>query len=212
MVEGGAGASARREYERRRARDEARVRERWGRFGGLAVALSDERRSTRAWSTGAVGEQRVGEVLDRLASPTTQVLHDRRIPRSRANIDHFVVTSGGIWVVDTKKYRGRPTRRVEGGVLRPRVEKLIVAGRDRSKLIDGVQWQVEQVRHVVGDVPVTGVLCFVDADWPLFGGAFTISDVHVLWPKRLLSQLTMVMGTVDVADTAQRLDRVFRPS
>jgi len=50
------GASARREYERRKARDEARIRERWGRLGGIAVAMSEEKQSTTAWATGAVGE------------------------------------------------------------------------------------------------------------------------------------------------------------
>ncbi len=40
---GVAGASARREYERRKAKDEEKLREKWGRFGGLAVVLSDER-------------------------------------------------------------------------------------------------------------------------------------------------------------------------
>jgi hypothetical protein len=28
-------------------------------------------------------------------------------------------------------------------------------------------------------------LCFVDADWPLFGGAFTTANTEVLWPKKI---------------------------
>ncbi|WKV16519.1 hypothetical protein LP422_22815 [Janibacter limosus] len=44
------------------------------------------------------------------------------------------------------------------------------------------------MQDVVGEVPVTGVLCFVDADWPLTGDDFTTRGVHVLWPKKL-SQL-----------------------
>lgn len=55
---GAAGTSARREHERRRAKDDERLRERWGRFGGIAVALSDEKNSIKAWATGAVGEER----------------------------------------------------------------------------------------------------------------------------------------------------------
>src|SRR5690606_31048059 len=111
--------------------------QRWGRFGGIAVALSDERQSTRAWSSGAAGEERVGALLDGIASSTIRVLHDRRIPGTRANIDHLVVAPGGIWVVDSKRYKGRPELRVEGGILRPRVEKLVVGGRDKSKLVEG---------------------------------------------------------------------------
>jgi hypothetical protein len=63
-----AGSSARREYERRRAKDEERLREKWGRFGGLAVALSDERQHTKSWDRGAVGEERLGARLDALAA------------------------------------------------------------------------------------------------------------------------------------------------
>lgn len=30
-----------------------------------------------------------------------------------------------------------------------------------------------------------GFLCFVAADWPLFGGSFATQGVTALWPKRL---------------------------
>lgn len=80
--------------------------------------------------------------------------------------------------------------KVEGGLLRPRTEKLLVGGRDRTKLVDGVLKQVDRVRAIVGDIPVTGVLCFIDADWPLIGGAFTTRGVEVLWPKKLYPRLT----------------------
>ncbi len=72
---------------------------------------------------------------------------------------------------------------------RPRVEKVLVGRRDCTKLVDGVLKQVDLVREVVGDVPVVGALCFVEADWPLIGGAFTTRGVHVLWPKRLAKLL-----------------------
>jgi hypothetical protein len=207
--QGIAGASARREYERRRAKDEAKIRDEWGRFGGIAVALTGERQSTRAWSTGASGEERVGLRLDGLASESLRVLHDRRIPGTRANIDHLVVTAQAIWVVDTKKYKGRPSLQVDGGLFRPRVEKLLVGGRDKSKLVEGVEWQVERVMDAVDSVPVVGVLCFVEADWPLLGGAFSVRGVEVLWPKKLESRLTASVGSVDVAATAVALDSRF---
>lgn len=183
---GVAGSSARREYERRKAKDEDRIRQKWGRLGGIAVALSEERQSTSAWATGAVGEERLGAWLDSLASPSLAVLHDRRIPGTRANIDHIAITPAGVWVIDAKRYQGRPELRVEGGFFRARVEKLVVAGRDRTGLVDGVLKQVDLVRDLLdGEVAVVGALCFVGADWPLIGGAFTTRGVHVLWPKRL---------------------------
>ncbi len=30
-----------------------------------------------------------------------------------------------------------------------------------------------------------GYLCFVAADWPLFGGSFATRGVTALWPKKL---------------------------
>jgi len=185
------GASARREYERRRAKREARIRERHPKLGGLILAVTDEPQSTRAWDTGAVGEERLGQKLNELASDTVRVLHDRRIPGTRANIDHIAVTPTGIYVIDPKRYAGRPTLKVEGGLIRPRTEKLLVGGRDRTKLVDGILKQVAVVRAIVGDdVPVTGVLCFINADWPLIGGTFTTRGVDVLSPRELYPRLT----------------------
>jgi hypothetical protein len=184
-----AGGSARREYERRRAKDEATTRASWGRFGSIAVALTPERQSTRAWSTGAVGEERVAARLDGIVSQSIRVLHDRKIPRSRANIDHIAVTPGGVWVIDTKRYTGKaPEKRVEGGIIRPRVERLFVKGRDKTALVEGALKQVAHVRAAVPDVPIYGVLCFVDADWGFFPDPFTVNGVQVMWPKKLASR------------------------
>lgn len=210
---GTAGASARREYERRRAKDEARVRETWGqgRLGTLAVALTPERQSTTAWRAGAGGEEEVGRALDAIADDSIRVLHDRRIPRTKANIDHIVITPGGVWVIDTKRYRGqRPARRVEGGLFSPRREILLVGGRTQTKRVDAVSGQVERVRSVVGEVPVRGVLCFVDAEWPLFGGDFTVAGVEVVWPRLLQKRLTAARHAVcDPVETAVLLAKAF---
>ncbi|WP_435745040.1 nuclease-related domain-containing protein [Nocardioides sp. SYSU DS0663] len=189
---GTAGASARREYERRQAKREERIRAKRPKLGGLVLALSDDPQSTTAWDAGALGEERLGHRLNELASDTLRLLHDRRIPGSRANIDHLAVTPTGVYVIDAKRYVGkRPALRVEGGILRPRVEKLIVGSRDQTKLVDGVLKQVELVRSVVGeDLPVVGVLCFIESDWPLIGGAFTTRGVDVLWPKKLYPRLS----------------------
>lgn len=210
---GVAGSSARREYERRKAKDEEKLRQKWGRFGGVALALSDERQPTKAWDRGAVGEERLGAGLNAVAGAGLAVLHDRRIPGSKANIDHIAITPGGIWVIDAKRYKGRPELKIEGGIVRPRVEKLLVGRRDCTTLADGVLRQVDVVRDFVGDVPITGVLCFVEADWPLVGGAFSTRGVQVLWPKRLTKVLTeQTAGDVDVARTRESVASHFRPA
>ena len=212
--EGGvAGSSARREYERRKAKDEEQLRRKWGKLGGVAVALSSEKQSTKAWDRGAVGEELLGTRLDSVRSDDVAILHDRRMPRSTANIDHIVITCAGVWVIDAKRYKGRPELKVEGGMLRPRVEKLLVGRRDRTTLVDSVLKQVHRVRDVVGDVPVTGVLCFVEADWPLIGGSFTTRGVHVLWPRELVKVLARTSGgAVDVTATRVTVASQFPPA
>lgn len=183
------GASARREHARRTASREKATRDRHPRLGGFILAMGDEPQSTRAWEQGAVGEEKLGRVLDALAGPELQVLHDRRMPGTRGNIDHLAITSAGVFVIDAKRYTGRPQLRVEGGILRPRTEKLMVDRSDRTKLVTGVLKQVDVVRSALESaglsMPVSGVLCFVDADWPVFGGSFATQGVHVTRPNKI---------------------------
>lgn len=212
---GSPGASARREFERRKAKREERTRTKHPKLGGLILALSDDLQSTRAWDTGALGEERLGNRLNELASDSLRILHDRRIPASRANIDHIAVAPTGVYVIDAKKYQGRPQLKIEGGFLRPRVEKLLVGTRDCTKLVDGVLNQVDIVRGLVGDdLPVHGVLCFVEADWPLIGGSFTTRGVQALWPKRLYPQLKAdgPLLTQTVAEVHRRLASSLPPA
>ena len=89
------------------------------------------------------------------------MLHDRRMPGSRANIDHIAVARSGVWEIDTKRYAGK---------VQVRRGRLVVDGRDRTRIVDGLEKQIAAVRDVVRErVPVSGVLCFRDADLPLLG-------------------------------------------
>lgn len=193
---GVAGASARREHERRAARREAKVRAAHPNLGGFLLAVTNEPQSTRAWDVGARGEEQLAKRLNGLVERSVLVLHDRRIPGTKANIDHIAVSSAGVFVIDAKRYRGRPTLKVEGGILRARTETLMVGRRDGTKLLTGIAKQVDVVKTALtaspefAAVPVRGMLCFVDADWPMFGGSFTISGVDVLWPGKAADKLT----------------------
>ena len=217
---GTAGASALREFERRKSKREKRIREEHPRLGRVILALSDQPTSTRVWQTGAVGEQQMGRNLDALAGAGVLLLHDRGIPGSRANIDHLAVGPAGVFVVDSKRYRGkRPELRVEGGLFRPRVEKLFVGGRDRTSLLDGIGKQVDLVdaalrKGGVADVAARGMLCFLDADWPLMGGSFRVRGFDILWP-RLLQKAVGSGGPLDtgrVGDLHRLLASSFPPA
>lgn len=219
QVESGTpGASAMREFERRVAMQEQRIRERHPKLGGLIIALSDDPQSTTAWRSGARGEQVLGRRLDALADRGVHVLHDRRIPGSRANIDHIAISSGGVFVLDAKRYKGRPTLKAEGGILRPRTETLLVGGRRCDHLVDGMRKQLGVVAAALAaehsDVPLAGMLVFIEADWPLLGGDFATRGVNVLWPKKATEHI-LAPGQLtdsDVSTLHAELARLFPPA
>lgn len=215
VVDGQGGASAAAEFQRRHDARQERVLTNHPRIGRFLLAVFDDPQSTRAWSVGAEGERMLSEMLGSMANDSLRVLHDRRIPRTTANIDHLVVCPSGVFVVDAKRYRNAPPElRVEGGLFRPRVELLYVRGRDRTSLVAGMHKQVGLVRAALADQPeitVRGVLCFIDADWPLIGGSFTVNDVAVVWPKKLKAILTEPgpLNQDQIADLQWQLHEAF---
>lgn len=216
-----AGGSAQREYDRRSQRREATIRGRHPRLGGLLLALSTEPASTRVWAQGADGERAVAARLDELGGEHLIALHDRKMLRfdgraSRANIDHLAVTATGVWVVDAKTHKGALEVRRSGGLFSPRVERLFIAGRDKSSLLEGLAHQVETVRTVLGgvgaEIPVRGALCFVGTELPWFGGS--IGDVPLVG-RRGLAKLMKRAGDLAADDReaiAQYLDSRFVPA
>ena len=57
------------------------------------------------WARGAAGELGTAALLERLPRRRWVVLHDLRLPASKANVDHLVIGPTGVWVVDSKAYR-----------------------------------------------------------------------------------------------------------
>jgi hypothetical protein len=209
--DGEAGASARREGQRRRAKREKQTLDRHPRLGKLILAVSDEPQAVRAWAKGAVGEEALGARLNKLASERLVVLHDRRIPGSRANIDHIAVTPGGVFVIDAKHYSGRVERRDLGEWFRTDL-RLYVGRRDCTKLVLGSEDQAEVVRDAVvplgfADIPVRPVLCFLGAEWGMFASPFKHGSVLVTWPKFLYELLKKEadVETAAIQETARRL-------
>ena len=132
-----AGASARREYEKRLVRHKELIRRTipllltalavlvpiaifvgskvtpgmgplWGLVGAMFVTkeLWPDRSHVDAWAIGAAGESKVGKRLEKLPSEY-KVFHDRKIPSSRANIDHIVVGPTGVFAIETKNVAAR---------------------------------------------------------------------------------------------------------
>ena len=113
-----AGASAAYEYQRRHDKREAIRDQRFGRFSGLVKFLVDDPQSTRAWAKGSAGERELAEALQRRIGDRAVLLHDRRIPRTSANIDHLAVAASGVWIIDAKTHKGRVECRDKAAGLR----------------------------------------------------------------------------------------------
>jgi hypothetical protein len=208
---GVAGRSARSEFDRRASKRQAANLDRWGnRVGGLVNRLTDEPQSTRAWAKGAAGEERLAEALETVEG--LYALHDRRARLTRGNIDHLVVAPAGVFVVDSKRYDGTVELRNVGGFFRPDI-RLFVGGREKSALADAMTWQVDAVTAALtaGRVdpmpPVQPVLCFVDANWPLFRPPDEFRAVRLESERSILNLLTKV-NVID-ADRAVAIARVL---
>ncbi|MGZ6930932.1 MAG: nuclease-related domain-containing protein [Acidimicrobiia bacterium] len=204
------GASAARIAQKKTERREQSVRERHPHIGGLLLAFQDAPQPEKAWVSGAIGERVVGNTLDSLAARNSLlVLHDRRFPGSRANIDHIAVAPSGIWVIDAKRYQGQliDTR------VRRMHSTLMVGGRPKPQLAEGVIRQARAVKDTVDGVcDVYAVLCFVDAQWPFLGTSFIVHNVRVCPPSRL-GKLLGARGPVTedgIADLGRTLSRNLR--
>lgn len=181
---GAPGASARRKAERLREEREQLTSQRssLGRLlAGRFPSPQEKRLRTeeRDWATGAQGEQILGESLARRC-PGVPVVHDRRAPMSRANIDHVAFAPSGVYVIDCKRYKGKI--QVDEPLFAHATLK--IKGRDRTKLLDGLDKQVAHVKAALAgladDVPVQGCLCFVAPD-----GLLEDIGLPILWTPKI---------------------------
>ncbi len=200
------GASATREYQRRRSNREARVRQRHPYLGPLLLAFRGSPQHERAFQQGGLGEETVARSLERrLAKGPAKLLHDRRMPGGFGNIDHLAVAPRGVYVIDAKAIKGKV--RVRRGA--SRTPKLQINGRTRNKLVAGLERQIIAVRAALDaadhhDVLLTGVLCFTEADFPLFG-RMRIGEL-LLRHSRALSKELGAPGPL----TAESIDALAR--
>jgi nuclease-like protein len=116
--------------------------------------------ATLAWRHGAEGERRTARLLAPLERRGYQVFHDLAVPGSAANVDHLVVGPTGVYVIDSKRYRGR--LRYTGG-------HLWHGGRILDRTLATLWWEATQVAEALGfgpDLHVYPVLCLHVARLP----------------------------------------------
>jgi nuclease-like protein len=191
---GVAGASAAAEGKRRADRRVEEARRKYGDHAAVVAAAIADQDVQASWGKGSEGESALARYIDGNVGGEVLALHDRLIPGTRTNIDHLWVTPTGVWVVDAKAYKGKVVRR-EVGPLWRRDNEVLVAGRNRTALANGVRRQVEAVvaalrpDESLRGTDVHAVLCFVGAEWGLLDFPFEVGSVWVMYPGALQKRL-----------------------
>ena len=210
------GGSARREHEKRRARREAKTRASHPRIGNLLLRAQSAPASETAWDTGAAGEEALAAHLAKTC-PEVIVLHDRRMPNSRANIDHLAVAPCGVFVIDAKRYKGK----IE--IRKPFLgdPRLFISGRNKTKLVEGLARQQEAVRsalaEAIPEMPVHACFCFLNPEGqadgsglPLFK-TLSIDDFPLFYPRKLSKRLNSAGALTEESrrEVAELLAHIF---
>lgn len=180
-----------------------------GGAAGVALAVWRWRRPSRwrSWLQGALAERRTGKVLNRLRREGWGVLHDRKIPRSRANLDHVLAhPSADLLVyVDTKAWHAqKATVRVDRG-------RLMYGPWNQNLKVETVAWEADRLREVTGirTIPVIAVDGGkVNGETLLFNGVYVV-DVDVL--LRLLDSIQphLIPRIDDVREVTRVIERDF---
>jgi hypothetical protein len=154
-----------------------------------------------AWRRGAAGERRTARLLGQLERLGWVVLHDLGVPGSRANIDHLLIGPGGIFVIDSKQYRGRLRLDSSGRLWHGRYPL--------ASTLQAVSFEADQAAQVLPNpgVVVVPIVAVHGAQVPW--GKVVMNGVPIVPARRLpsmLCELPAVLGperVVDLADQAR---------
>lgn len=178
----------------------------------LAIHVFRLRRKVRALKLGRDGERAVGQFLEGLREAGARIFHD--IPAEGFNLDHVVISTRGIYVVETKAIT-KPT--AEAKVVYDG-ERVTVAGHtpDRDPVAQAAaeaNWLRRLLQQSTGRTfPVRGVVVY-PRWWVEQTHPDRPREVWVLEPKALpkfIEHALPVMSTDEVAMAAYHLSRYVR--
>jgi len=189
--------------------------------GGSSALRESVRRGDPNFQKGAVGEYLLGKYLNDHLSANEIVLNDRRAPSSQGNIDHVVIASSGVWILDAKNWCGRVALRNVAAHFDVR-HRLYVDEDDRTNKVEALYNQVIPVATLIGNpsIDVTPALVLVGEDWTgispvriLASRPYKYLGVWITWPKALVKKI-QAPGRLShdaVADLAKQLDSALPP-
>jgi Nuclease-related domain len=152
-----------------------------------------------AWRQGAAGERRTARLLAPLERHGWAILHDLAVPGSTANLDHLVIGPGGVFVIDSKQYRGRLQLDPSGRLWHGR--------HPLAPTVRAVSFEADRAAQVLPDpgVAVVPIVAIHGAQVPW--GKLIIDGVPVLPARSLpsmLRQLPAVLGPERVVGLAKQ--------
>jgi Nuclease-related domain len=169
---------------------------------GLRFKLSPD---AVAWRRGAAGERRTARLLGPLERHGWAVLYDLAVPGSQVNLDHLIIGPGGVFMVDSKHYRGRLQLDPSGRLWHGRYPL--------TPTLQAVSFEADRAALVLtdSDVVVMPVVAVHGAQVPW--GKVVLQGVPVVAARRLpsmLGQLPAVLGPERVAALADQARVRFR--
>ncbi|MFD9038774.1 nuclease-related domain-containing protein [Streptomyces bottropensis] len=152
-----------------------------GAAAAAAALIVGSRRTSpgrNSWAIGAAGERRTARLLGPLTwTRRYAVLHDRGVPRSRANLDHLIVGRSGLIYVDTKNWTSVTSKvRVKSD------GQLWYGDYPQGSALATVRWEADQVKRVLG-WPVHAVIAVHGARVP--GERIHLDGVTVIQARDL---------------------------
>ena len=169
---------------------------------------------------GATGEYLMDRYLHEHLTDGEVILTDRRVPGGDANIDHVVVASSGVWIIDSKMWEGKIVYKAKS--MTSAKMKLTIGGEDRTAKIQTIYNLVIPVAGVIEDrnIPIHPAMVFVEGDWGsraalrfLSGKPYKHEGVWLTAPI-VLKKLIQEPGPLTTSDIAQiglKLDEVLIP-
>jgi hypothetical protein len=157
----------------------------------------------RTWQRGAAGERHTARLLSRLARDSYVVFHDLAVPGSPANVDHLVIGSSGVFVIDSKQWTGSVHQGADGLVWHNHYPL------DRT--LETVRWEAQVIGRLLG-TRAAALLCVHGAH--VHGGGLDAQGVAIVPAHLLRSALgyDRVLSDADVELLATTAWTTLRPA
>jgi hypothetical protein len=172
------------------------------------IAIARLPREALSWGRGAKGERKTSDALTPLQRRGFIVLHDRRIPGGRGNIDHVAIGPQGIFVIESKYL---------SGTIDVANNRLWIADNDRQNLIDEVYREAIATQIALGEhlnplrLTVSPVLCIHGARVPLFDKRVAGIRLFSARELRQIADGPALLDAAQVQELAALADRQLRP-